>query len=126
MVPPSGLAVLSRPCFLRHEFANQAVEAMNATLACWRIAAVAVKAGAHAALYRLNHLFVLQLDLVHRAAGASVELRFVPDVSMERNARTVYGLRLHEVQRKPPWIEIQHEVRKYPEIVRCHAATVVR
>src|SRR5690348_4506366 len=84
------------------EFNEQAVEMVHTALPCRRITTAIIEAGAHAPLHRLDHGFDLRLHAVEARAGAGLELRRVPHVRAEQDARAVDGERLHQVERQAP------------------------
>ncbi len=99
---------------------------MRADLATSGIAAAIVEARADAALNRLDDFLVFHLDLVQVRAHALLAQRFVPYVRDERYSRARRTEWIHDVERKSPRVEVQHDVGEQPEIERSHSLAVVR
>src|ERR1700754_3718479 len=92
------------------ELAEQPMEMVHALLAGRRIPSARIEARAHAPLHRLHDRLILGLDAVERGARARLELRRLPHVRAEEDHGAVDRLRLHEVQRQAPRVEVEHQV----------------
>ena len=75
---------------------------VRAAFARGGVAPPAVEGRAHAALYGLDDRLVFQLNLMQGAAGALAELRLVPDVRTELDARAIDRLRDDAIERQGP------------------------
>src|SRR5690348_13017236 len=98
---------------LFQEFAQQTMEMVHAPLAGGRIPSLLVEPRAHAPLDRLDDRLVLGLDAIQPRPRPGLELRLVPDERPEDDPRAVNRLRLDEVERQAPRIEVEHQVREH-------------
>src|SRR5688500_12425229 len=99
---------------------------VGAYLASFRVPASVIEAGANATLNGLDDFLVFHLDTMQIATRASISQLGLPHVRGKRNSGAAGTKRRDDVERQPPRVTVQHQVRGQPDIERRYSLPVIR